>query len=70
MAATLRRIAKAGRAGFYEGPVADDMVARLRALGGLHTLEDFASQQSVYETPISVTYADTRFMNARPTARA
>ena len=32
--------------GFYEGPVADDMVGRLRALGGLHTLDDFASQQS------------------------
>jgi gamma-glutamyltranspeptidase / glutathione hydrolase len=57
LAATLRRIAKEGRAGFYEGPVADDMMARLRALGGLHTLEDFASQQSVYEEPISVTYA-------------
>ena len=26
-------------------------------LGGLHTLEDFASQQAVYETPISVAYA-------------
>ena len=57
LAATLRRIAKEGRRGFYEGPVAADMVARLRAAGGLHTLEDFAAQQSVYETPISVTYA-------------
>jgi gamma-glutamyltranspeptidase / glutathione hydrolase len=57
LAATLRRLAKEGRRGFYEGPVADDMVLRLRALGGLHTLDDFASQQSVYETPISATYA-------------
>src|SRR5262249_6344156 len=46
LAATLRRIAREGRAGFYEGTVAADMVARLRACGGLHTLEDFASQQS------------------------
>jgi len=57
LAATLRRIGKQGRRGFYEGPVAEDMVARLRACGGLHTLDDFASQQSIYETPISVTYA-------------
>jgi gamma-glutamyltranspeptidase/glutathione hydrolase len=58
LAATLRRIAKVGRSGFYEGPVAEDMVRRLRALGGLHTLEDFSSQQSQYVTPISVSYAD------------
>jgi len=57
LAATLRRIAADGRAGFYEGPVAQDMVRRLQALGGLHTLEDFASQQSSYETPISVKYS-------------
>jgi gamma-glutamyltranspeptidase / glutathione hydrolase len=57
LAATLRHIAKEGRRGFYEGPIADDMVARLRSVGGVHTLEDFASQQCVYETPISVTHA-------------
>jgi gamma-glutamyltranspeptidase/glutathione hydrolase len=66
LAATLRRIAKEGRRGFYEGPVADDMVSRLRALGGLHTLDDFASQQSVYETPISVTYADHEVYECPP----
>jgi gamma-glutamyltranspeptidase/glutathione hydrolase len=58
LAATLRRIANEGRDGFYEGPVAADMVARLRAAGGLHTLEDFASQRSFYETPISASYAE------------
>jgi gamma-glutamyltranspeptidase / glutathione hydrolase len=57
LAATLRRIAKEGRSAFYEGPVADDMVARLRAADGLHTLEDFAAQRAVYETPISAAYA-------------
>jgi gamma-glutamyltranspeptidase / glutathione hydrolase len=57
LAATFRRIAKEGRRGFYEGPIAEDMVLRLRALGGLHTFEDFALQQSSYEAPISVTYA-------------
>ena len=42
LAATLRAIAKDGARGFYEGPVAADMVATLRALGGLHTEADFA----------------------------
>ena len=43
LAATLRRIAEHGARGFYEGGVAADMVATLRALGGLHTEEDFAA---------------------------
>ena len=43
LAATLRTIAKQGARGFYEGPVAADMVATLRAHGGLHTEADFAA---------------------------
>lgn len=66
LAATLRRIAEEGRRGFYEGPVAEDMVRRLRALGGLHTSEDFASQRSIYETPISATYADHEVYECPP----
>ena len=43
LAATLRTIATKGARGFYEGEVAADIVASLRALGGLHTEADFAS---------------------------
>jgi gamma-glutamyltranspeptidase/glutathione hydrolase len=43
LAATLRAIARDGARAFYEGPVAADMVATLRARGGLHTEEDFAN---------------------------
>ena len=42
LAQTLRTIAEQGARGFYEGPVAADIVATLRARGGLHTEEDFA----------------------------
>ncbi len=56
LGATLRRIAKGGRDAFYQGEIADDMVAELSALGGLHTLEDFAAQRSSYVDPISVSY--------------
>lgn len=52
----LRRIAKAGRDGFYTGEVADDMLATLTALGGAHTAEDFASTRSTPTEPISGAY--------------
>jgi len=56
LAATLRRIAEAGRDGFYTGPVAEDLVGRLRALGGLHTLDDFAATASTYVEPLATRY--------------
>jgi len=56
LARTLRRIAEEGRDAFYTGEIAQDMVAELRALGGLHTVEDFAAQRCSYVDPISVAY--------------
>lgn len=55
-AEVLRRIARDGRKGFYEGEVAADMVATLRGMGGLHTEEDFAGVASDWTDPISGTY--------------
>ncbi|MDE2165489.1 MAG: gamma-glutamyltransferase family protein [Alphaproteobacteria bacterium] len=56
LAATLKRIAHDGRKGFYEGPVAQDIVRKLNAVGGLHTLEDFAVQRAEWTTAISTDY--------------
>ena len=55
---TLRAIAKDGAAAFYRGAAAEAMVARLKALGGLHTLDDFASGETAahYVAPISTRY--------------
>ncbi len=55
-AEVLRRIARDGRSGFYSGEVAEDMAASLNALGGTHTLEDFASVSSDYTSPVSGAY--------------
>lgn len=56
LAESLRRIAAKGRAGFYEGPIAEDLVGRLEELGGLHTLDDFAAANGDYVEPVSVNY--------------
>jgi gamma-glutamyltranspeptidase / glutathione hydrolase len=56
LAATLRLVAEKGAAGFYHGAVAQDIVTKLRSIGGLHTLEDFASAQPEYVTPVSTDY--------------
>jgi gamma-glutamyltranspeptidase/glutathione hydrolase len=55
-AEVLRRIARDGRAGFYEGAVAADMVASLRAAGGCHTEADFAATACAYCDPVSGDY--------------
>lgn len=55
-AEVLRRIAREGRAGFYEGEVAEDMITSLRALGGTHTLDDLAATACDYTTPVSGPY--------------
>jgi gamma-glutamyltranspeptidase / glutathione hydrolase len=55
-AQVLRRIAKEGAAGFYTGEVADDMVRSLQALGGTHTLDDFASVTATRTAPINGPY--------------
>jgi gamma-glutamyltranspeptidase/glutathione hydrolase len=56
LAETLRTIAREGREGFYAGAVAEDILGELNALGGLHTLDDFAAQRASYVEPISVSY--------------
>ena len=56
LAKTLRAVAERGAAAFYDGPVAADIVACLRRLGGLHTLEDFAAYQPEYVDPICASY--------------
>lgn len=56
LAAALRSIARDGPAAFYKGWIARDMVATLRALGGLHTLDDFSAFEPEYVEPICAGY--------------
>ncbi|WP_282158893.1 gamma-glutamyltransferase family protein [Shimia thalassica] len=65
-AEVLRRVAAQGRSAFYEGEIAEDMVASLQALGGQHTLEDFAAVQGMSTTPISGIYNDVELVEHPP----
>ena len=65
-AEVLRRIARDGRAAFYEGEVAEDMVASLRALGGTHTLDDFAATACTYVEPIAGPYRGHELVELPP----
>ena len=65
-AEVLERIALEGRRGYYEGEVAEDMVASLNALGGVHTLDDFANTACEYTTPISGEYKGTELVEHPP----
>ncbi|MBC6440562.1 MAG: gamma-glutamyltransferase [Rhodospirillales bacterium] len=53
LARTMREVAAKGRNGFYTSWVADDIVAYLNELGGLHTANDFATAEGEYVEPIS-----------------
>jgi gamma-glutamyltranspeptidase / glutathione hydrolase len=65
-AEVLRKVAKLGRAGFYEGEVAEDMVASLQKLGGTHQMDDFAAVACDYTDPVSGTYKGTELLEHPP----
>ena len=62
----LRAIAKDGRDGFYAGDVAADMIASLRAAGGLHTEDDFAKTACTITDPIGGTYKGVELLEHPP----
>src|SRR5262249_56561577 len=53
---TLERIAAEGRAGFYAGDTARELVRASRAHGGFHTEGDLARQRSHWGEPVSARY--------------
>lgn len=63
---TLRAIAERGRAAFYEGPVAAEMVSVLRAEGGVHTAADFAGHAGRFVTPIETRFRQYRVHECPP----
>ncbi|MGA6997521.1 MAG: gamma-glutamyltransferase [Pseudolabrys sp.] len=56
LAITLRAIASDGPKGFYEGPVAEKIVAAVRKAGGLMTTEDMKNYRAILREPVRGTY--------------
>ena len=56
LAATLSAIAEQGARGFYEGPVAENLVKAIGDAGGTMTLDDLKSYQPVIRAPVRGTY--------------
>lgn len=66
LAATLERIARQGKAGFYEGPVAEKLSSFLEAEGGYLRAGDFKAHTTTWVEPLSTDYLGVRFLVLPP----
>jgi gamma-glutamyltranspeptidase / glutathione hydrolase len=66
LAITLRAIASDGPKGFYEGPVAEKIVAAVRKAGGIMTTEDLKNYQAILRPPVRGNYRGYEIVSMPP----
>jgi gamma-glutamyltranspeptidase/glutathione hydrolase len=66
LAKTLEAIRDKGRAGFYDGAVADSLVAEMKSGNGLITKADLANYHSVWRKPIIGNYKGYKIITMPP----
>ncbi|MFK8006781.1 MAG: gamma-glutamyltransferase [Saprospiraceae bacterium] len=66
LARTYELIHNKGRAGFYEGEVADELVAEMKAGGGIITLEDLKKYEAQWRSPIISNYKNYEIISMAP----
>lgn len=66
LANALKEIAAKGNAGFYEGWVAEAMVAKTKATGGILTLEDLKSYEPKWRDPLKFSYKELDIISMAP----
>ena len=66
LAGTLERIARDGRAGFYEGEVAETLARFVSESGGYLSAEDFATHTSTWVEPLRGEYLGHEFLVLPP----
>lgn len=68
LAATLSRIQRYGKDGFYKGKTADLIVAEMKKGGGIITREDLANYQPVERPPVRGTYRGYEIISMGPSS--
>ena len=68
MGHTLERIRDQGRAGFYEGKTAEDIVAEMKRGKGLISIEDLKNYHSVWRDPIVANYKGYKVISMPPSS--
>lgn len=66
LADTLRLIAQRGKAGFYDGAVAEKLVRGVRAAGGIWTRQDLTEYSAVERRPVYGVYRGIKITGAPP----
>jgi gamma-glutamyltranspeptidase/glutathione hydrolase len=66
LAATLRRIAQQGRAGFYQGPLAQQLETLMRHGGGLIDRQDLAAYTAPWVEPVQGNFRGLKVLSMPP----
>ena len=66
LAASLQAIARDGPRAFYEGPIAEKIVAAVRAAGGIMTLEDLHRYRAIEREPVRGSYRGYDLVSMSP----
>ena len=66
LAGSLAAIAQDGPRAFYQGPIAEKIVAAVLGAGGLMTLDDLKVYRPVLRTPVRGTYRDYQIVSMPP----
>ena len=66
LAASLEAIAHDGPRGFYEGPVAEKIVASVREAGGVMTTDDLKNYRAIVRKPVTGTYRGYEIVSMPP----
>jgi gamma-glutamyltranspeptidase/glutathione hydrolase len=68
LAATLEAITREGPRGFYEGPVAEKLVAAIKAGGGIMTVDDLRNYRPIVRAPVRGSYRDYQIVSMPPSS--
>ena len=68
LANTLRQLANAGRAGFYDGEIADKLVQGVHKAGGIWELQDLEDYRVIEREPVKGVYQGITITSAPPSS--